>query len=148
MTLEVQKDKIKLESVTHSMRVSQTILQYGVGAMIDFPDQTLMAAAPEYWQDQIEDIHDERLERVLRVNRFGMPGKKGEGKSSEGISYVRFPEWYFCPRCRKFQPITKWAEEFRSKAKQKTVENDQYMAKHVQCVTCHLSSQTKCNTTP
>ena len=104
MTLEVQKDKIKLESVTHSMRVSQTILQYGVGAMIDFPDQTLMAAAPEYWQDQIEDIHDERLERVLRVNRFGMPGKKGEGKSSEGISYVRFPEWYFCPKCRTFQP--------------------------------------------
>ena len=148
MTLEVQKDKIKLESVTHSMRVSQTILQYGVGAMIDFPDQTLMAAAPEYWQDQIEDIHDERLERVLRVNRFGMPGKKGEGKSSEGISYVRFPEWYFCPRCRKFQPITKWAEEFRSKAKQKTVEIDPYMAKHVQCVTCHLCSQTMCNTTP
>lgn len=135
MAQETQKDRINLSPVTHSMRASQAILQYGVGAMVDFPDQTLMAAAPEYWQSQIEDVHDERLERVLHVSRFGMPGNKGEGKYKDGISYVRFPEWYFCPKCRKFQPITKWAEEFRTRSRK--AEDDPYMAKHVQCVTCH-----------
>ena len=134
MALETQKDRILLNHVTHSMRASQAILQYGVGAMVDFPDQTLMAAAPEYWESQIEDVHDERLERVLRVNRFGMPGNKGEGKFREGISYVRFPEWYFCPRCRKFQPIQKWVEEYRAKSKK--AEEDPYMAKHIQCPKC------------
>ena len=134
MSLEIQKDKILLPSVTHSMRASQAILQYGVGAMVDFPDQTLMAAAPEYWQSQIETIHDERLERVLHVSHFGMPGNKGEGKYNEGISYVRFPEWYFCPVCRRFQPINKWVEEYRTKSK--FAENDPYMAKHVQCSKC------------
>ena len=67
MALEVQKDKINLSSVTHSMRASQAILQYGVGAMIDFPDQTLMAAAPEYWQSQIEDIHDVDWDNPFRI---------------------------------------------------------------------------------
>lgn len=135
MAVDVQRDKVTLSSVTHSMRASQAILQYGVGAMVDFPDQTLMAAAPEYWQSQIEPIHDERLERVLHVSHFGMPGNKGEGKYHEGISYVRFPEWYFCPRCRRFQPIGKWVEEFRKKSKK--ANDDYYMAKHVKCVKCN-----------
>lgn len=139
MSIEIQKDKIILPSVTHSLRASQATLQYGVGAMVDFPDQTLMTAAPEYWHDQIEDVHDERLERVLHVNRFGMPGNKGESKYREGISYVRFPEWYFCPKCRRFQPITKWAEEFRAKSKK--AEDDYYMAKHVKCVNCHPNQE-------
>lgn len=47
-----------LNTITHSVRVSQAVLQYGVGAMVDFPDQTLMTAAPEYWQEQVVKIHD------------------------------------------------------------------------------------------
>ena len=37
--------KIQLNNITHSVRASQAVLQYGVGAMVDFPDQTLMTAA-------------------------------------------------------------------------------------------------------
>lgn len=54
------------------MRASQAVLQYGVGAMVDFPSQTLMTAAPEYWSDQVIHIHDERLEKSLGVRYFGM----------------------------------------------------------------------------
>ena len=32
---------------------------------------------------------------------------KDDPKSKDGISYVRFPEWYFCPKCRTFQPLSK-----------------------------------------
>ena len=73
MDLESAK-KVPLNRITHSVRASQAVLQYGVGAMIDFPNQTLMTAAPEYWQEQVVQIHDERLEKVLRVDYFGLPG--------------------------------------------------------------------------
>ena len=66
-------EKIRLNVTSHSVRASQAVLQYGVGAMVDFPSQTLMTAAPEYWNDQIVRIHDERLEKSLGVRYFGMP---------------------------------------------------------------------------
>jgi len=84
--------QIPLNEVTHSLRSSQAVMQYGPGAMIDFPDQTLMTAAPEYWAEAVRKIHDERLEKVLKVNYFGKPESNAKKKS---IRYVRFPEWYF-----------------------------------------------------
>ena len=62
------KEKVKLNKVTHSVRASQAVLQYGVGAMVDFPEQTLMTAAPETWDSSVMEIHDERLERVLKLS--------------------------------------------------------------------------------
>ena len=76
MELPVATKKEPLNWVTHSVRASQAVLQYGVGAMVDFPDQTLMTAAPEYWKEQVIQIHDERLERALKVNYFGLPAGK------------------------------------------------------------------------
>lgn len=128
--------KIQLNNITHSTRASQAVLQYGVGAMVDFPDQTLMTAAPEYWQERVVKIHDERLEKALHVDYFGMPGGKDDAHCKEGISYVRFPEWYFCPKCRKFQPIKTWVEDYQRKARQSTKEKDPFMIKHMRCTSC------------
>ena len=105
------KEKVKLNKVTHSVRASQAVLQYGVGAMVDFPEQTLMTAAPETWDSSVMEIHDERLERVLKVDYFGMPGSGDEGRYQNGVSYARFPEWYFCPKCRRFKPLKQWIKE-------------------------------------
>ncbi len=128
--------KVPLNKITHSVRASQAVLQYGVGAMVDFPDQTLMTAAPEYWQDQVVQIHDERLEKVLHVDYFGLPGGQDDPHCGDGISYVRFPEWYFCPKCRRFQSIKDWVAEYKKHATQKRIDNDPYMVKYVQCPTC------------
>jgi len=119
--------KVDLNGVTHSVRAAQAVLQYGVGAMVDFPDQTIITAAPEYWSDTAK-IYDDRFAKALGVDYFASP---------TNISYARFPEWYFCPKCRKFQPISKWVSEYRKKAKTKTVESDEHMAKHMQCIDCH-----------
>ena len=135
MALKAAK-KISLNKYTHAVRASQAVLQYGVGAMVDFPNQTLMTAAPEYWQEQITQIHDERLEKVLHVSYFGLPAGQDDPRSTDGISYVRFPEWYFCPKCRKFQPIKSWIADFRKRAKQKQLDNDPNMIKHMQCPIC------------
>lgn len=128
--------KMQLNSVTHSVRASQAVLQYGVGAMVDFPDQTLMTAAPEYWKERVIQIHDERLEKVLHVDYFGMPGSKDDIRFKEGISYARFPEWYFCPKCRAFKPIGKWIEDYKRKANARAQETDPNMVKHMRCPTC------------
>ncbi|WP_258111680.1 DUF1998 domain-containing protein [Alicyclobacillus sp. SP_1] len=130
--LPVQKDILKLNKVTHSVRSAQAILQYGVGAMVDFPDQTLMTAAPEYWGAKVSKIHDERLEKALNVDYFGMPGS---GDNDWGIAYVRFPEWYFYPKCRRFQPMDKWLTEYSRKATPKQRDRDPYM-KRPRCLEC------------
>lgn len=135
MDMESAK-KVPLNRITHSVRASQAVLQYGVGAMIDFPNQTLMTAAPEYWQEQVVQIHDERLEKVLRVDYFGLPGGQDDPHCREGISYARFPEWYFCPKCRRFQSISDWVSDYKKSATQKRLNSDPDMVKFMQCPKC------------
>lgn len=120
------KDKVALNKVTHSVRAAQAVLQYGVGAMVDFPDQTLITSAPETWSET-QRIYDDRFAKALGVDYFALP---------TDISYSRFPEWYFCPKCRKFQPIKKWISEYQKRSKSKALEIDPYMTKHMQCLDC------------
>ena len=129
--------KIPLTKNTHSVRAAQAVLQFGVGNYVDFPDQTLMTAAPEYWETQVKKIADQRLANALKVEYFGMPSTHdNDGKDlMNGISYVRFPEWYFCPKCRKFQPISQWVREFKT-ISSKYSETDPYMTKNMKCPTC------------
>lgn len=133
------KEKIKLKDFSHSVRATQAVLQYGVGAMVDFPEQTLMTAAPETWRESVMEIHDERLEKALRVDFFGMPGSADEARYQSGISYTRFPEWYFCPKCRKFKPLKQWIEDYNSSNNprvKKRREKDPLMIKKLKCSTC------------
>lgn len=120
------KEKVDLNSITHSVRAVQAVMQYGVGAMVDFPDQTLVTSAPEYWKTT-KRIYDNRFAKALGVDFFALP---------INISYERFPEWYFCPKCRKFQPLKQWIAEYRRKSKQSTVEKDNNMVFHLQCPDC------------
>ena len=106
MKLKNADKNLVLESYTHSLRASQIATQYGVGAMVDFQEQTLMTAAPEYWKEQVKEIHDERLEKALHVDYFGTPCNKDEKNGKTGVSFIRFPKWYFCPKCRRFMPIS------------------------------------------
>ena len=120
------KDKIQLNKVTHSVRAAQAVLQYGVGAMVDFPDQTLVTAAPEYWSGTTK-IYDDRFAKALGVDYFAMP---------TDISYTRFPEWYFCPKCRKFQPLCKWIKDYQKRAKDRQLQRDYNMVESLQCPDC------------
>lgn len=103
--------KFKLKEISYQVRVSQLILQYGVGAMIDFPNQTLMVAHPKYWEEATIEIEDERLAKALGVEYFGMPF--ASNNRAPGVAYVLFPRWYFCPKCRHLKPIEDWMKEFK-----------------------------------
>ncbi len=120
------KEKVQLNKITHSVRAAQAVLQYGVGAMVNFPDQTLVTAAPEYWSSTVK-IHDSRFAKSLGVDFFALPTQ---------IAYTRFPEWYFCPKCRTFQPLDKWISTYRQKANEKSLKYDNNMVNHMQCQEC------------
>ena len=105
----------------HKQRLAQAIMQYGVGNMIDFPDRTLTVAAPETWlvhpqgrENHATEIHDTRFERSLskhgqKIRRFLAPGT---------LKYVAFPDWHFCPKCRRLKPLADWEEEVESLGKE------------------------------
>ena len=114
------KEELKPEN-NYSVRASQAVLQYGVGAMVNFPEQVLVTAKPEEWLKEKKPIHDERLEKILHVDYFIPPTT---------IAYARFPEWYFCPICRKFKPIKEWISLNRN-------SKDKEMIRHLKCPTCN-----------
>lgn len=91
--------------------------------MVDFPERTLLTAAPYTWhygEDDNEEgkphiIEDKRFAKALKVDGFLVPSH---------VSYVQFPEWYFCPLCRRFQPISDWQREAEA------LDNNPYRARH------------------
>ena len=93
----------------HNQRLSQAIMQHGVGAMIDFPDRTLTVAAPETWErftgrDKPQTIHDTRFEKSLSQNGQHIR----EFRAPRALNYVEFPYWYFCPKCHSLKPLREW----------------------------------------
>jgi len=126
------KNNIPLYNKTHNVRRGQSIAPFGVGAIVDFIDQTLMTAAPEYWKECIT-IHDERLENALGVNEFKTPPSVDEYKL--GLPFVRFPEWYFCPSCRRLKPIDQWEIEYKKnyKPRKNSISNDMKAPKCLEC---------------
>jgi len=108
----------------YKVRLSQIITTYGPGAIIDFLDQPLMTATPREWI-YYNTIHDERLEKKLGVDGFRL---HQSSDSKSGVPFVRFPSWYFCPKCKKFQPIDKWEKEYIP-----TKNGSEFMKKPVCC---------------
>lgn len=109
-------------------RRSQGVVPYGVGAIVDFPEASLMAAGLDMWvvESSVDEEHrsavrkatqivDGRLQDRLsrgrrRVRCFYSPVEApdrgsysdahGEAKPRGFMPFVRFPRWHFCPRCR------------------------------------------------
>lgn len=91
------------------IRRSQAVTPFGVGALVDFPGQSLMAAGLDVWPDQPEcQIQDDRLAHRLGIEYFRAPPPgPQEGQLGAYLPFVRFPLWHFCPRCRTMKEA-KW----------------------------------------
>lgn len=97
----------------NTIRRCQAITTFGIGAIVDFPLQSLMAAGLDVWPDLPAcPIHDDRLARRLGISYFRSPppGPR-EGQEGDYLPFVRFPLWYFCPQCRSLEK-TSWNEPF------------------------------------
>lgn len=115
-------------------RRTQGIVPFGVGAIIDFPEDSLMAAGLDAWPIQASSTAALPLREATRVSeprlqarlasklgrpvtemfmppeapaRTGNPFASHTGPVLHAHSpFVRFPEWHFCPRCRAMQRIS------------------------------------------
>lgn len=89
------------------IRKSQMISPYGVGAIVEFPKETLMHAGLDAWNLAEEQaLSDDRLARRLRIRTFYEPAPAPEkDKPGQNIPFVRFPLWHVCPRCRAMKKV-------------------------------------------
>ena len=109
---------------------------YGVGSIVDFPDESLMAAGLDAWgveehkdreklRDESSVVDGRLLERLRadneRLQAFYAPapapaiGRRHneKGPVTAATPFVRFPTWYYCPRCRALQRL-KWNTKSKS----------------------------------
>ncbi|MFC3494421.1 DrmB family protein [Glycomyces rhizosphaerae] len=98
------------------VRQSQTIVPFGVGAVIDIQGESFVAAGTEHWPrgGPATEVRAPRLAQRLGVARFyAAPPTLNERFDSEhapGAPYLRFPAWLFCRSCRRMRHWT-WRDE-------------------------------------
>lgn len=89
-------------------RRSQSVVQFGIGAIVEFQYEALMLAGLDAWipveKRDTQRLTDDRLARRLGVEGFRLPPPKYDEFGVKGtmkpLPYVRFPQWHYCPRCR------------------------------------------------
>ena len=115
-------------------RRGQVISTYGVGALANFPDDSLIAASLDFWPSEvarddakkfeIEDavkVQDERLAKRIskslgkRIDYFLSPSEEPPIRSYERkqpqnafkkeMPFFRFPQIYSCPHCNKIHKL-------------------------------------------
>ena len=97
------------------LRRSHVIMPFGVGAMYEFENDTLLAADLGYWDVQYcrHLNKDTRFARSLRVDKLLEPPPHLKTKNgvyygtsgSRKVPFFRFPQWYVCPSCRTMERV-------------------------------------------
>ena len=86
-----------------SVRRTQTVAPFGVGAIYDVLGESFVAADILEWGMAGDRIDLDRLARKMGVDHFRTaPASSDLGAAGgPGIPYFRFPEWLFCATCRR-----------------------------------------------
>lgn len=96
-----------------SVRKSSLISSYAPGSILDFRTKkspvSCVVNIADQWEDSRE-IHEPRLERLLRVSGFREPPleTKDHPGSKGVVNYSQFPQWLQCPRCKRIAPLSLW----------------------------------------
>ena len=96
------------------MRTSQLVTSYGVGAMLDFREDSAILAEADGWyrperrpEDREREIHCHTLEMVLRKRFFVRPRWDPYPRAiyqqyhTQDIGAFRFPQMLYCPQCNR-----------------------------------------------
>ncbi|MBI9016302.1 MAG: DUF1998 domain-containing protein [Phycisphaerae bacterium] len=96
------------------LRRTQIITTFGIGAMVDFPGESLMLAGLDQWKYSSKDkiIDDIRLAKRMNVKYFVQPPVIIDGGESPNLPLlsIRFPLWYQCKTCSTLQKAN-WYDE-------------------------------------
>jgi hypothetical protein len=101
-----------------NVRPSQLITTFGPGAIVDLQTLSVIVAGIDGWPTNEEIvIHEPRLERALRVQRF-FSAKPSEGSffSHHGtVPSILFPKYQVCPVCQTLSKIGDGYAEYDAK---------------------------------
>lgn len=97
------------------IRTTQLITSYGVGAIVDFRDETGILAEADSWYspeapDESRILHCHSLEKILGKKFFVMPKWDTTPHNvyqkwrSRDVGAYRFPNMLYCPRCQRLIP--------------------------------------------
>ncbi len=90
-----------------SIRASQLVAPFGVGAVVDLGSESLVCMDIDRWPGaSCQVLADNQLAHALR-KEIRRPPIEGAGS----VPYQRFPRWLFCPNCRQLFEYTKTADE-------------------------------------
>ena len=98
------------------LRTSQLITSYGVGAIVDFKEETAILGSADDWrpldEDDIRILRCHNLEKILNRQFFVKPKCDKKNRAiykrsySHDIGAYRFPKTLYCPACTRL-----WAEK-------------------------------------
>ncbi|GAA1945999.1 DrmB family protein [Kitasatospora viridis] len=87
------------------VRQSQTVLPFGVGAVLDIQGESFVATGIGDWPRQRQPVESRRLADRLGVTGFfAAPAAlddRYDRPDTAGAPYIRFPSWLFCGSCRR-----------------------------------------------
>lgn len=88
-----------------TVRLSQTLSPFGVGAIYDFLGESFVAADIRRWRKHSARLLPApRLAAALGVREFREAPARPKSfgiRAAPGIPYIRFPRWLFCVSCRR-----------------------------------------------
>jgi hypothetical protein len=96
-----------------NLRLAQTIVPFGVGAIYDILGESLVACDIFHWRNDGNPLRAQRLEEKLGVRLFkAAPSHYSLFGQAPGVPYARFPQWLFCPTCRN---LVRWTTNMEVK---------------------------------
>jgi len=111
------------------LRPSQLLWSFGVGAVVDLPNFSVMVLGLDDWEEAAgQAILEERLRAAIRrslgpqMGRLLAPPRAPESEghfdpfsesSRIGVPVATFPEWFRCPICQLLAPLETRLFEFK-----------------------------------
>ncbi|MER7581501.1 DUF1998 domain-containing protein [Kitasatospora sp. NPDC097691] len=87
------------------VRQAQTVLPFGVGAVLDIQGESFVATGIGDWPRLRRPVESPRLAAKLGVTGFfaapAAADDRYDRQDAAGAPYIRFPAWLFCGSCRR-----------------------------------------------
>ena len=112
-----------MSQVERTVRLSQTITPFGVGAIYDVLGESLVACDISYWKGRGRQLDAQRLADYLKVDELRRAPAKASffsNKAEGALPYFRFPSWLFCSSCRR---MYFWRPEMEKEGEPPTCEH-------------------------
>lgn len=121
-------------SFEQSVRKSQVISPWGIGAIVPFPkNRSMMIAGLDMWDYGGEEgfyiIDDERLSKYIGVKQLREPPVETKEGVRTGLTIpaILFPLWHYCPRCGKMKLLKTGSDDQFCKGSDSKPHSDERM---------------------